>query len=148
MGLDITGIGAIADVAGKLVDKFFPDKTQQEKDAIMMSMQDMMNQYNLVKAQTDINLEEAKSPMWFIAGWRPFIGWICGAGLGYQFLFMPIMNGLVKATLILLGHSGTTVLFVGLDTATLTSCLSGLLGLGALRTFEKHQNVEDNRRSN
>ena len=26
---------------------------------------------------------EAASTSWFVAGWRPFISWICGTGLGY-----------------------------------------------------------------
>ena len=97
MSIDITGFGAIATAAKGIIDKFFPDKTEEEKGKLAISMQDMMNQYNLVKAQTDVNLVEAQSTNWFVAGWRPFIGWVCGCGLAYQFLFMPIMNGILKA---------------------------------------------------
>jgi hypothetical protein len=143
--MDVLGIGAaanaistVADAAKGIIDTFFPDKTEQEKAQLAMQMQDMMNQYNLVKAQTDINLVEAQSTSWFVAGWRPFIGWVCGTGLGYQFLFMPIMNGILAAN-----HVGTP--FVSLDVGTLTTCLTGLLGLASLRTFEKHQDVEKNR---
>lgn len=89
-------------------------------------------------AQIKVNEVEATSTNWFVAGWRPFIGWVCGLGLAYQFLFMPIMNGLLKA-------AGTISPFISLDTGTLMSCVAGLLGLGTLRTYEKKTGSESNR---
>ncbi len=85
-------------------------------------------------AQIAVDEAEARSTNWWVAGWRPYIGWICGTGLAYQFLFMPIANGFVA-----------THPFLPLDTGTLTTCLTGMLGLGAMRTFEKHSGVEGNR---
>src|SRR5690606_34006090 len=34
-------------------------------------------------AQVAVNLQEARSESLFVAGWRPFIGWSCGAALAY-----------------------------------------------------------------
>ena len=118
---DLTGLGSIAQAAASIAGKFFPDKTEVEKAVIAEQMQQEMNAFKLQSAQTDINLEEAKSTNWFVAGWRPFIGWVCGTGLAYQFIFMPIANGLAAS----FGHLGV---FVSLDSNTLVSCLSGLLG--------------------
>ena len=37
----------------------------------------------LAEVQTKINEAEASHRSVFVAGWRPFIGWVCGIGLGY-----------------------------------------------------------------
>ena len=47
------------------------------------------------KAQTDTNMEEARHPSIFVAGWRPFIGWVCGFGLAWQFLGHPLFVWIV-----------------------------------------------------
>jgi len=145
LGEAATAIGSIADAAKGIVGHFFADKTEAQKATIATEMQDMMNQYNLVAGQIEINKIEAASNKWWIAGWRPYIGWVCGTGLLYQFLFMPIMNGLIKAILILFGRTGVTVLFVSLDVSTLMTALSGILGIGVLRTFEKYTGTESKR---
>lgn len=90
------------------------------------------------KAQTDINIEEAKNPNIFVAGWRPFIGWVCGVGLLYATMLQPAMNWWAK-----LYHPEFTA--PGFDTATLMTTLATLLGLGGLRTFEKFKDVENKR---
>ena len=44
---------------------------------------------NLQQMQVAITLEEAKSDKWWKAGWRPFVGWICGFGIAMQYLIFP-----------------------------------------------------------
>lgn len=144
----ITPQGFVANVAGKLIDtvaSFFPNPEKKAEAAQAIAMAQLQgafkeeeDQFNLVLEQIKVNQAEASSTNWFVAGWRPYIGWICGTGLGYQFLLLPIGNGLFKA-------AGYVAPFVVLDTNTLTSCLFGLLGLGTMRTFEKFKNVEGNR---
>jgi hypothetical protein len=138
MGLDITGLGSIAEAASSIANKIWPDKTEVEKAKLAATVQDAMNEFGLAKGQQEINLEEAKSAKTFVAGWRPFIGWVCGTGLAYQLIFMPIMNGLLMALF-------KITPFVSLDTATLSATVSGMLGLGALRTYEKYTGVEGKR---
>lgn len=84
-----------------------------------------------VTAQTAVNQAEAASPKIFVAGWRPFIGWICGTGLGYDFVFRPIVNGLVAI------WRPALVPFQPLDLSTLLPLLLGMLGLGTMRMYEK-----------
>jgi len=138
MSVDITGLGAIASAAKGIADKFWPDKTEIEKAKIAADLQDTMNSYNLAAGQIDINKIEAASTNWFVAGWRPAVGWTCAGGLFYQFLFMPILNGLINA----IWHITP---FISLDIATLVVCLGNLLGIGALRTYEKKTGSEANR---
>lgn len=138
--ISATPAGAVVGAASSIIDRVFPDKTQAEKDAAALELQKVMNQFNLVTAQTDINKVEAANTNWFVAGWRPYIGWVCGTGLGYQFLLMPVGNGVLAVVSATYAH-----VFVSLDSSTLLACLSGILGLGTLRTVEKHQDVEANR---
>jgi len=95
-------------------------------------------EFLLTKAQTDINLEEAKNPNFFVSGWRPFVGWICGFSLGWQFIGSPIFEWIVKLT-------GKNITAPVLDTGSLITVLFALLGLGGMRTYEKFRGVEGNR---
>jgi len=65
----------------------------------------------------------------FVAGWRPFIGWISGLALAYQYLIRPFMAAFLPQ-----------YTFPGLD-ENLWQLMTGMLGLGAYRTFEKYQGV-------
>ena len=127
----------LIDPISRLLDKLIPDpearakakaelqKAEREQDlkALQLSLQaDQM--------QAAINQEEAKSPSLFIAGWRPFIGWVCGAAFAYHFLLQPLFAFLIANT-------GRQVQLPTFDMETLSTVLLGLLGLGSLRTVEK-----------
>lgn len=123
MALDpVTGA---LDLATTVVNKIWPDKSDQEKAQLAGALA-------IVQGQIDINKQEAASTNWWVAGWRPYIGWICGTGLAYQFLFYPLFHGIVQG-------------MIPLDMGTLVTLLLGMLGLGGMRTFEKQQGVEGNR---
>lgn len=134
-------ISAGFDFAGKLVDKFFPDP---EKKAQAMLELERMKQTgelallaastDLVKGQLQINTEEAKSPLLFVSGWRPFFGWICGVVFLYHFLIQPFIVFLMAA-------SGKTFVLPVFDMEAMMNVTLGILGLGGLRTFEKFKGV-------
>jgi hypothetical protein len=44
------------------------------------------------QAQTDVNKVEAASSSMFVAGWRPFIGWVCGTGLSSSVSSQPAFH--------------------------------------------------------
>src|SRR5260370_768690 len=83
-----------------------------------------------LSAQIEVNKTEAANVSTFVAGWRPFIGWICGAGLACQFIAGPLFTWISN-----LMHRPTP--FPTLDLGTLMTLLLGMLGLGGLRTYEK-----------
>lgn len=93
----------------------------------------------LTNGQLLINQEEAKSSSVFVAGWRPFIGWVCGTALAFQFLVTPILMWLCLALNVVIPNPPV------LDLGSLMTILGGLLGLGTLRTFEKVKKVERNK---
>lgn len=80
--------------------------------------------------QLEVNKVEAAHSSLFVAGWRPFIGWVCGAALAYQFVIRPIVTWAVPS----MGY--TIAEMPGLDD-NLWELLTGMLGLGGLRTYEK-----------
>jgi len=83
------------------------------------------------QGQIDLNKLDAMSPSLFRSGWRPFVGWVCGLGLAYQFLARPIVPWIVG-----LWHQGLAPM-PSLEMGTLLTLLGGLLGLGVARTVEK-----------
>lgn len=81
----------------------------------------------LIELQTKINAVEAQHRTLFVAGWRPFIGWICGVALAYNFV--------VRDLIIWLTPTFETPPALQMD--HLMTVLLGMLGLGGLRTYEK-----------
>lgn len=133
MGFDITGIGSVADAIGKVIDKIFPDKNVSEQAKIRMaelSQAGELKELDLLLEQIKVNAIEAGSNHWWVAGWRPFIGWVCGSALAYNYVLMPF---LVWAT----STFGLSTSMPALDMGELMTVLFGILGLGALRTYEK-----------
>ena len=88
------------------------------------------------KSQADINLEEAKHPNVFVSGARPFILWVCGVALAWQFIGHPIFVWIITL-------AGSTLEPPLINTDGLTTLIISLLGLGGLRTFEKINGVQD-----
>lgn len=89
------------------------------------------NDIKLQLAQIDVNKEEAKSESLFVAGWRPFVGWVCGCGLAYAAIVLPFLEFVSKVGFGYKGH------FPVIDWAILGQILTGMLGLAGLRTYDK-----------
>lgn len=82
-------------------------------------------------AQAEINKIEAASQNGFQAGWRPLAGYMCVAGMGYEFLLRPLLPWLLTVT----GVDGVPDL-PSLDNV-LFELMFGMLGLGTLRTADR-----------
>lgn len=127
MALDVTGLGAVADLAGSVINRIWPDKTEQEKAELQAAML-------VVQGQMQVNQVEAASSSVFVAGWRPFIGWVCGAACAWNWIGLPIAKGGLALAGIVLELSPA-------DLTEMLPVLMGMLGLGALRTYEKTKGV-------
>ena len=125
--MDITGLGAVADLANTVINKIFPDKSAEEKAQLALTL-------TVIQGQFDTNKAEAASPSAFVAGWRPFVGWVCGAGFGIQFVIGPLAEWLS-------GIAGHPVKVPPMDLGTMMPLLLGMLGLGGMRTTEKINGV-------
>lgn len=120
-------ISAGLDLASTVVNKIWPDKTEQEKQQLAAAVA-------LVQGQLDINRAEATNPKVFVSGWRPWIGWVCGMAFAWNWIGLPI----AKIVLDLYGH---TIMLSPADLSEMMPVLLGMLGLGGLRTYEKVNGV-------
>jgi hypothetical protein len=118
MGLfDITGLGGVTDVLKELI-QLFPNAEQRA--AAASKLQDAESA--IAAAQSATNTAEASNASLFVAGWRPFIGWVCG--LGFVYSIIQPMTGFPPA-----------------DMTNIVAILGGMLGLGTMRTVEKVNNI-------
>lgn len=108
---------------GNVLDKLFTSKDEKlthEEVRIRLAQQPDL-------AQIELNKVEASHRSMFVAGWRPFIGWVCGLGLVNMFLINPWIQWVTSAP----GPN--------LPKDIIMELVFALLGLGTLRTIEKIQ---------
>jgi hypothetical protein len=113
-----------------LLDKFIEDKDQKAMLAHKIATMSEEHHQDLMKAQIEVNKVEAASSNLFVSGWRPFIGWTCGLGMFGNFITIPFANFVLA-----LVSMDIVIPLVPLE--TMMPVLMGMLGLGAMRSFEK-----------
>ena len=128
-------LGSLVGPETGLLDKFIEDKDVKNKLAHDLSTMAERHAQELAKGQLEVNKTEAAHKSLFVAGWRPAIGWICGRGMASNFLLIPIANFVLALT-------GSAIVIPLLDTGEMMPVLMGMLGLGAMRTYEKKQGVQ------
>ena len=129
--------GALAAMLPGLLDKIIPDPSaaaEAKLKALELAQRGDLAALDadlrLMLAQADINKAEASTDL-FRGGWRPACGWVCAAGLAYTFLLRPVLPWLASL-------AGADVQAMPeIDTDTLMVLLTGMLGLGGLRTVER-----------
>lgn len=134
-------MGILGDILSpilQIVNKVVPDPQMQAEIALQMAQLQQSAQFKEIDAQlaeiqsqTDTNKVEAANASVFVSGWRPFVGWVCGSGLAYQYLVDPMLSWYASS------HHITTP--PTLDLGTLITLLMGMLGLGATHAYENIQ---------
>ncbi len=132
--MSIDPITAGLDVFGKVIDKIFPDKTQADSAKAELLKMQINGDLQLALGQQATNTAEAGSTSVFVAGWRPFIGWVCGMGCAWNWIGLPI----AKLICALLDH---VIVLQMADLSEMMPLLLGMLGIGGMRTFEKVRRV-------
>ena len=110
-----------------LLDKFIEDKDQKNALAHEIATMSERHAQELAKGQLDVNKTEAAHKSLFVAGWRPCIGWVCALGLFYNTIVANLL--------------GIWVEVPEIDTTLLVPVMMGMLGLGAMRSYEKVNSV-------
>jgi hypothetical protein len=123
------GIPIISDLVentiGKVVDKalaFIPDPELKAKAAAEIRAAAK----EIALAQIDVNKAEAQHQSIFVAGWRPWIGWCCGASFAYTFIAQPI----VTTGLLIYDPNFPIQKLPTINWQNFASVLMGMLGLG------------------
>ena len=132
-GLDM--IQALIGPVTGLLDKFIEDKDQKNALAHEIATLAQKQAHEAQLAQVEVNKQEAQHRSIFVAGWRPFVGWVCGFALAYHFVLAPIILFSVSITGVQIPE------LPSFNMETLTTVLLGMLGLGGLRSFEKYKGV-------
>ena len=138
--MDLIGIGSILEGVGKIAG----DLVTTDKERIVLELEGRkldLEQQRIDQttdlAQIEVNKVEAASSNWFVSSWRPAVGWVGVLGLAYQFLGYPLLQWIWTfgqgIDLIPKGLSAPP----DLQTDQIMVLLSGLLGFGGMRSFDK-----------
>ncbi len=118
---------AALDVGKSIIDRIWPDKSEEERQRLAGILA-------LLQGQLQINQAEATNPSRFVSGWRPFIGWVCGAACAWNWIGLPVAR-------VVAAYLGHPIELAPADLSEMMPVLMGMLGLGALRSYEKVQRV-------
>lgn len=135
--LDFVGGDAFSRILDRVLD-FIPNPAEKAR-----KKQDLLAELQKAAIETDkdnraINLEEAKHPSLFVAGWRPMVGWVCALAFAWLTLLSPILNFIIVA----IGYAAITI---PIDQTLLITTLGALLGNATLRTWEKINEADTKR---
>ena len=132
-------IGPISEVVNTVLKRILPPEKMSESERANLEAQVTMElakqDWQGVMGNLEINKEEAKSTNWFVAGWRPAVGWVCATAFAYHYIIQPLALFVIITTGVALPPLPT------FEMESLMTVLLGMLGLGGLRTFEKYKEV-------
>jgi hypothetical protein len=126
-------LGPIFEIGKTLLDRFVPDpekKAAAEMELVKMAADGELKQ---VIAQLEINAREATHPSIFVSGGRPLFMWIGGFGFGYATIIQPMLTWVARVK----GWPEPP----DVNTDLLWVVVTGLLGIGGLRSVEKVKGV-------
>ena len=128
MGLPVL-IGALIGPITELLKEVIPDADKRDSLAHEIATQAVKAANDNALAQLEVNKEEAKHLQVFVAGWRPYIGWVCGSAMAFNYIAVPLIGVIWEVKVDVL------------DITTMFPVLIGMLGLAGLRTGEKIKGV-------
>ena len=127
-------------VAGLLetgLEKIFPNKADADAAKAKLieaqqkgELKQLEYDFELAKAQIEVNKTEAASDHWFVASWRPFIGWVCGSAFAWVFVLQPF-------AVFFLAVFGVEMDVPDLDLSEMMPVLLGMIGIGGMRSYDK-----------
>lgn len=123
----MAGILDILNVVGTVVDRVIPDpkdKMELQEKLAEIADREAQRDHDENMGQIEVNKVEAANPNMFVAGWRPFIGWVGGSALAYNVMVAPML------------HLGVA------DTGFLQTILLAILGMGAMRSYDKAKGTD------
>jgi len=127
------GIGSIVETVGNVADDLFTS----DEERLKAELEAYTAETGRAALQTEVNKVEAAHSSIFVAGWRPAIGWIGAGAMGYQFIIYPFLTwgwALMQANDWISPSLSVPPI---LPTDALWVILTGILGLGAARSFDK-----------
>lgn len=148
----IDPITSILEIGKVAIERIWPDATKRAEELRKLEQMHQEGRAHeldayvkLMVAQMDVNKAEATHASVIVAGWRPFIGWVGGASMAYQFIVYPLLtwlwSSLIASGVIEQGMSHPPMI----DTGALFTVVTGMLGVGVMRSFDKKNRVDTKR---
>lgn len=134
-------LGTLITSAIDIIGRFIPDPEEKAKAQLEVMKLQQSSEFKQIEAdlqsmqmQADINKTEAAHANVWVAGWRPFIGWVCGAGLALQFILFPMVFWIGQL-------ANVAIIMPQLPFEMIMTMLGGMLGIGGMHTYEKVKGV-------
>ncbi len=138
-------VTSVLNIGNTLIERLWPDPAVAAHAKMRLAELDkqgafaeLQGQLQLNQSQAAVNAVEAKSPHLWVSGWRPAIGWIGAAALGYSFLVLPVLRWILIAT----GTHVATGDLPVLDMSQLLTIVLGMLGLVGVHGYENVNGAE------
>lgn len=122
-----SGATNVLDSVASNIDSFV--ETKDEKREAMIA---------LAQAQIDLNKQEAQHRSIWVAGWRPFIGWVLGLGL---FFYYPVRFAVATWLWAKEVIESGLLIDYPIDAADMIQMVLAMLGMAGLRSYEKRQKI-------
>lgn len=143
--MSLDPISILFDLGKTAIEKIWPDPSKRAEELFKLEqlkqqgdLAKLQAEVSLMLGQIEINKAEAQHPSVFVAGWRPAVGWVGAFAFGYSTILEPFMRFVAT----LCGYAGD---FPKLDDNLTMQILFGLLGIGALRSYDKKNEVQTDR---
>jgi len=142
--VDPVTISGLFSVGKSLIERIWPDPQKQAEELRKLEalkqkgdLAELNAHVQIMVGQMEINKAEAQHKSVFVAGWRPFIGWVGGCALAWQFIVYPIM-GWLWAIGLARGWIPTNIAMPPMiEAGELYTIILGMLGIGAMRSYDK-----------
>jgi hypothetical protein len=124
---------SLIDPIGKILDRVLPDKAANDAAKAQLLAMQASGEMQQVLGQIQVDQAEASSSSLWVSGWRPGVGWCCGAAFAWAFVIQPFLQFLLVAF-----HSNfDATKLPQLDLPSMLPVLFGMLGLSAMRSYDK-----------
>ncbi len=126
----LAALPVVGTLISGLLDTLSGDKKAQAEQALKLLEMAQAE----AQGQMEVNKSEATHNSIFVAGWRPFIGWVCGGALAFQYILRPFW---VWIAAVWYPDAPIPPTLDGM----LWELVFGMLGIGGLRSIEKIKGV-------
>lgn len=141
--MSLDPITALLSVGESVIERIWPDPNKRAEEMRLLKEIEQRGDLAQLDAhvkslvgQLEINKIEANHKSIFVAGWRPFCGWVGGLGLAYISIVEPVARFIAQVGF---GYDGE---FPEINTDITLQVLLGMLGLGVMRSADKHNKVQ------
>lgn len=141
--MSLDPISAALNLGRDVINKIWPDPTQRAEQLYKLEelrqrgdLAELQAHVSILVAQLEVNKAEAQHPSVFVGGWRPALGWCCGAVIAYNYLVYHMLLWLVAVT------ESPIQPPPQLDMTELWPLILGMLGISVSRSWEKARGVD------